>query len=855
MLIASALALGFPARSPAQVEEADAGAPGGGQIDVKVVNFGVGGGPGGAARSGEWCGVQIEILSRLEKHKNVIVQIPEFDPDGDVGLRQRDITANPGKRERVWLYTRLPFKSVNSLVFRVTVHEAKDLPSGTVVERGEARFLPGRLYGSTTFKARDFVSSQSGMVAVVGQSVAGLDQYSNTLQGMDYIPTGHELIRTIGGLTPADLPDRWQGLATFDALVWTAASAAGRPLDLSLDQSAAIREWVRRGGHLIVVLPNAGQEWLGHTDHLLTGLMPAVEVRTEEGVEFAPYRPLLVSDPKNRSPLPRKATIHFFEPDPGAAYGEAMRVLSGPDGRCVVCRRLVGAGAVTFIGINIASDVLRSGGVIEADAIWNRVLGKRVDLLSPAELGARSGRGVMNSKVALNRTPRYFEGRIGTEIQKKTRAAAGLFLAFVVFLAYWLLAGPLGYLGLRRRGLKQHAWVAFLGAAGVFTGVAWGGANWLKPRRVEVSHLSFLDHIYGQPSERARCFVNVLLPGYGDEFVGVEQSAGSGLGSATGERWHDAITPWDAPPLGGMGSDAPAFPDARGYYADGRDPDMLRVPTRATVKQFQIDWAGAPRWRMPTPVSADGDGGGGEPVAIGSEIRLEETPGVKPGWRLTGTLTHNLPGPLTDVVIIVVRRQAALGDTSPTLALVGLAAAIIPPNALWEPGKPLDLAATVREAAAGEKPDLGASGYFAKLLPPPTNYDQIRGIPTLESGTSRSIQPDLIALSFYSMLPPPAGDNPNYNAAWVVRRELTHSYDLGRWFTQPCLIIVGQLVDCECPAPILVGGVGGKAVSSTGRTVVRWVYPLGDDPPEFKEGAGVPMAPASPSPVEDQPEP
>ncbi|MBL8990493.1 MAG: hypothetical protein JNJ48_02810, partial [Phycisphaerae bacterium] len=84
----------------------------------------------------------------------------------------------------------------------------------------------------------------------------------------------------------------------------------------------------------------------------------------------------------------------------------------------------------------------------------------------------------------------------------------------------------------------------------------------------------------------------------------------------------------------------------------------------------------------------------------------------------------------------------------------------------------------------------------------------------------------------------------------LARRRLTHGSDLGRWFTQPCVIIQGWMGEREgdgpCPVPITVGG---EPVAMSGRTLVRWVYPLAESPPRVEmsgpdEGAPAPTGPA-----------
>ena len=103
----------------------------------------------------------------------------------------------------------------------------------------------------------------------------------------------------------------------------------------------------------------------------------------------------------------------------------------------------------------------------------------------------------------------------------------------------------------------------------------------------------------------------------------------------------------------------------------------------------------------------------------------------------------------------------------------------------------------------------------------------------------------------YAQLAPPNLSNIREDPLRVKRAE-THGWDVGRWFSQPCVIIMGQLVDTESPTPLLVNG---QPVKSRGRTVVRWVYPMPDNPPQYPEaeppapGAdGTTPAPPAPTP-------
>jgi hypothetical protein len=96
----------------------------------------------------------------------------------------------------------------------------------------------------------------------------------------------------------------------------------------------------------------------------------------------------------------------------------------------------------------------------------------------------------------------------------------------------------------------------------------------------------------------------------------------------------------------------------------------------------------------------------------------------------------------------------------------------------------------------------------------------------------------LEALGFIGQFPPPSNTGSGSMDAPSAERQSSHGWDLGRWFTQPCVIIVAQLGDATnsrdrapCLLPIYVDG---KKAPLLGVTVIRWVYPLAADPPAYQ---------------------
>ncbi|MFA6046428.1 MAG: hypothetical protein WC718_15695, partial [Phycisphaerales bacterium] len=266
------------------------------------------------------------------------------------------------------------------------------------------------------------------------------------------------------------------------------------------------------------------------------------------------------------------------------------------------------------------------------------------------------------------------------------------------------------------------------------------------------------------------------------------------------------------------------FPDARAYLIDTRSHDTLNVPTRATVKQVQIDWSGGPLWNMPVPQGTDGGPGA---------LTLDPAGGGSTGRPLiNGILVHKLPGTLKKVRIVVVKGQTTLqpvrrkrSDVDNFPQVQGEAYEV----SEWAPNTPLDLAVTTAPLTRSDARQI--LGWLNSLTP-----NNLGNSFTQEetSEYARSFEDRMMALSFMGYLKPM--DTPGDNAASqpAAQRGATHGYDLSRWLTQPCVIVVGFLGDeaADAPSPVPLT-VDGKPINTLGRTLVRWVYPLPANPPAY----------------------
>lgn len=776
---------------------------GAGEIDITAGSFGV----GGICRSGEWIGLQVITSDRAPAPRQVLIQVRVPDIDGDTAVYQRSVASNPGVRQGAWIYFRLPMSFGSGDAVRVMVNEAEDSASG---------FRAGRLLGQGVVQARNVLKPYEGLIGIIGGKSVGLDQYTVRPQGQfhSYTPGGHEATEVSPSIPPENLCDRWMGLMQFDALVWS----GDLPTKLDTDRAAALKEWVRRGGHLIIVLPPVGQTWVGDESYNpLADILPRVRTNRLEGVNLEDYRALLAADGSTPRPLPRSAVVHEFTPIPGAGPTEAMAIFGNPPGKgnprgSVVVRRLEGTGAVTLVGIDLSNSGLQLHGRPQADLFWHRILGRRGQLYSVQEVNDPKFGDVDRG----NRDQAIYDRVIAKMINLDASASKGVLLGFVVFITYWLVAAPVSYGVLRRWGLTRHSWVAYTAAAGLFTAIAWGGVSLIKPTRVSGSHVTLLDYDHSSEKSRTRTWATLLIPWYGTATVSVGEP-GEGRG-----EFQNLVAPWDS---SASGDETASFPDARPYVVEARSPDSLTFPTRATVKQLQFDWAGGASvggGGMIRPVASEADPSAPGKITLMPPREGQLTP------VLDGFLVHGLKLPLRNVSIWIVRGQKPLSANSPRNMVCQ--SEVWQLDKAWEPGVALDLATITRpkqnlsEVTSGERfvDGLVISSFGGAAMDAISPSDRAKA---------------LRALGFISQFPPP--DSPRVgNQSASAERQTSHGWDLGRWFTQPCVIVVAQLGDASaggekapCPTPIFVDGIPAPL---EGITVIRWMYPLAADPPSYR---------------------
>jgi len=793
---------------------------------ITLEHFGV----GDHARPGDTIGIRLSVAAELERPTTIEVVWELPDGNGDLAQVSRTIVLSPGERAPVWLYARLPARlPASAALDDVTVVRLFEERDGRRMRQVAAT----RISGSSGSMGAVAVECDEDLIGVVGNGRMGLDVFATPWPGTSTIPSMNAVTKIARGIRSLDMPDSWQGLAPFQAIIWTQEN----PQALSGDAAKAVREWIFRGGNFIIVVPEAAEPWgvLAPVQHPLADLMPAWTATKHDAVPVRDLLPIVTNSADLRSPSATSPLVVFSPPPARDAY-EPLLLLPTPrdartgfpaprqgtlDGAVIALRRSFGHGHITLLGLDVDGlnrRALTAEGLPQGDIFWNRLLGRRADTPSMAQYRAMDdatpptlvtrgvhlddmGRGVL----------------VADAIGMRGQAALGILGAFLFFLVYWTLAGPGGYGLLVWRGMQRHAWSAFTLVALVFAAGIWLLGGTLTGQTVRLQHLTFLDSVHRSAKEerpnervlhRATSWFSLFLPGYADTRVSIP--------SAPGDR--NTIVSWSPPPAG---SDA-GFPNPAVAHVPVSAPWELTVAARATTANFESAWIGSlPQEFGRTPFASD----------PARPIEQRVIAGDPPRVQLSGVIEHRLNGTLRNVTLVHVwplrtRPPARAGrfrlnDPQGELPNHGRFVAM----SEWPANTPLELGTLFNPGgamASDERVGSLAEGIRARYNAP---FERSMAVfpPTVLTAGEQERAFEMLGM--YGMLEPPVYEIPPMNSPDPVRhlRMLGRATDLSLWLTEPCVIVSGLLHTADSPLGV---EVDGERVQGVGTVVVRTVFPL-----------------------------
>ena len=275
------------------------------------------------------------------------------------------------------------------------------------------------------------------------------------------------------------LPDNVIGYDAVDAIVWLDAD----PGRLSESQQTAIRQYVRRGGKLVVCQSAKPVIWqtIANT---WADLLPVYVDRIEQ-VDTLEVLPKIaddaakrineINDPGNKVPWDHlkpywKGTHALHLTWPGAKPGAMVDVYD--NGSPYIVHGTYGRGGVTWVAQDLGDPHLTGNGD-EAEKwlfVWNKVFDWHNDPI-PYALDARQVReeAAMKPYVDSQTTSLDLGFAQAKGMELPSTGAAYIALVVLFFILYWAAAGPASYLLLASRKRVHMSWFAFAAIALVAT--------------------------------------------------------------------------------------------------------------------------------------------------------------------------------------------------------------------------------------------------------------------------------------------------------------------------------------------------------------------------------------------------
>ena len=440
-----------------------------------------------------------------------------------------------------------------------------------------------------------------------------------------------------------ELPTLWFGYGSADVVI-LATSDRDFISGLVSDQAgrrAALAEWVRRGGKLIVVRRQEPRSICRHAE--LLALLPM----TVEGPYVAPEATLKWIDGggtadestlANSDGKPVEFTKLSPRPDRSARV-----LMEGPTPSPLVVQGPYGLGRVTLVAFDPDARPMR-GWKSEAN-FWEQLLRGSGPGLATTQMGGQLGNfggrygGDQADEALLNYVKRLdqFEG-----VPVISFGWVALFI-----LLYILVVGPLDYLFLKKVVKRlELTWITFPTVVLAVSAGAYFTAYHLKGSDLRINRIDVVDYDYQTKQAFGRSYLSIFSPRIQKYTIGFGPSEGW-AGAPDDATAASTVVSWFGTPKVGRQS------FFRHSYEYARNAEgLLNVPINVwSTKGFQGEWV-APLDKDKSPF-------------LYSVMHPPTQPGA-----IAGTVTNNLPADLEDAILIYKGSVINLGTMLPGVAKV-----------------------------------------------------------------------------------------------------------------------------------------------------------------------------------------
>ena len=490
-------------------------------------------------------------------------------------------------------------------------------------------------YGFTGLLTFDVIGADETVLLTLGRA-----------QGVEMIPTlpGYSADQTtstrsieVQALDFADdqLPGRWYGYDSLEAVILDTNSREA--MTAIRGRGKALRDWVERGGHLVLSVGQNWQEVVDGNSELrdLLPAMPSGQGRINDlGVieSFAgSSNPIMAGD---------AALVGLQVAKLTEVEQRGGKVLAATASLPIIVRGPFGFGRVTLIAFDVSQNPFSSW--VDRALFWD----KTIDLKRTTGAGATAGVTRAGGRfTASGNTDLGGLLRRGLEQFPGIRLEPFGWVAFFIFV-YIMLIGPGDYFFLKKVVKRmEFTWITFPIIVISVSLAAYSAAYAFKGTELRVNKVDAVDIDQKNGMMRGRSWANVFSPQNRDYEVALNPLA-MGSGSNTPATGIDTVLSWYSSPevgFGGMGAGGRVGFAAGGYGYETGKLDVLqgvRIPIWST-KCFTARWFG--------------------PAAPVIESDIQAV-GVD---QINGTVTNRLGQTLKSTVLCIGARVYDLGTIAP----------------------------------------------------------------------------------------------------------------------------------------------------------------------------------------------
>ncbi len=556
-----------------------------------------------------WVPMRLKLRSRVGLPGNYKLQVIQEDMDRDRVSYTRPIALNPNvegrpaTQERYWACF-LPQPRVDEAQ---TSQELTNLLPVFLCHGNSLRqFVQIPIPPSTTLLAgRNLDDRARGqrlvLVVVASGAMPILDQHVGAYGLTEDIA----FIR----MSVNDLPGNALAYQAVDGIIWLNAD----PTQLDDDTSAALQDYVREGGRLVVC---QSPDWQKTKASGLAPLLPVTLESMDEEVDAKSLRRLAGIPDYERSQRQAGAIDQAWRapddsyPDPWADLQQRSTPIarattragamvdlwsaSRPDSP-YLARWMVGHGMVAWVAQDLGSPQVISQAPLRHigwATIWDRCFDWPNQSLAEASLKAFPNQRERYRNFAQDKQGAYsveLSQTLLREMEHGKRGFAYVALVLLFFIVYWAIAGPGSYFFLLARKRSHHSWIAFAVCSLGATGVTAGLVKLILRGPPEVRHVSFVRVMAGDQTIIHSQF-GLYVP-RDDASLPIELTGASpkSLSYLTPYPMHEAFQQENASAITACLATEYEVP-VRERTAD--EPPAIRVPYRSTSKRFQARWVG-----------------------------------------------------------------------------------------------------------------------------------------------------------------------------------------------------------------------------------------------------------------------